>query len=148
MRATPAENRPATPASKGAGEPADTVDALAAMLERIVAERLVCEKLDDPALVQRAERNVLTAVACAADAILADAKALQSAPDKVAAFFDKSATACVAAIDGLHKRAALAAADDFTPGPRGADAQENAISPWGLAAQRWRPGRTDSAGSE
>ena len=118
MRSISAETKPARAATNGE-EPCDeAVAVLDAMLERIAAERAACEKLGDPELAQRAGRNVLTAVACAADAVLADVQMLQSAPDKVAAFFDKSATACVAAIEGLHKRAVLteSAASKFASG--------------------------------
>ena len=134
MRSTPAETKPATPAANGEGQSADAVAALDAMLDRIAAERVACEKLGDPALAQRATRNVLTAVACAADAVLADARTLQSAPDKLGAFFDKSATACIAAIEGLHKRANLAdaAAGEFAPGrPRAADPRLGDYALWG-----------------
>ena len=137
MRATPAETKPATQATNGESQSADVV-LLTAMLDRISAERAACEKLGDPELAQRASRKVLTAVACAADAILADAKTLHSAPEKIAAFFDKSATACVAAIEGLHKRAVLAdpaAADAFAAGrPRVADPLANSYVAWGSTA--------------
>jgi hypothetical protein len=96
-----------------------------------------CEALDDPDLARRAGRKLLAAVACAADALLRDgAKTLHAAPDKVAAFFDKSAAAFVQAIEGLHKRAALidvAALDakQIAPArPRAADPLANAIAAW------------------
>src|SRR5262245_23320951 len=107
MGSISAETTRAAPATNGEKPPDQAAALLDAMLDRIAAERAACEKLGDPELAQRANRNVLTAVACAADAVLADVNTLQSAPEKVAAFFDKSATACVAAIEGLHKRAVL-----------------------------------------
>jgi hypothetical protein len=138
MRATPAETKPATQATNGEGQSADVATLLTAMLDRISAERAACEKLGDPELAQRAGRKMLTAVACAADAILADAKTLHSAPDKVGAFFDKSATACVAAIEGLHKRAVLAdpaAANQLAQAqPRAADPLANSYVAWGSPA--------------
>jgi hypothetical protein len=133
MRTPQPETKP-TPQAAGDETPDDSVAALTAMIERMSAERAACETLGDPALAQRATRKVLTAVACAADAVLADANTLQSAPDKLGAFFDKSATACVAAIEGLHKRADLneAAADAFAPGgPRAADPRLGDYAPWG-----------------
>ena len=132
MRPSPAESKSATQLTNGDGEAAVAV--LNSMLDRIEAERAAGEKLGDPALAQRATRNLLTAVACAADAVLADVNTLQSVPDKVGAFFDKSAPACLAAIEGLHKRAALneAAADTFAPGgPRPADPRLGDYAPWG-----------------
>ena len=134
MRSISAEAKAATPATSGEGDSTESLNVLNAMLDRMEAERAACEKLGDPALSQRATRKVLTAVACAADAVLADAKTLQSAPDKLGAFFDKSATACVAAIEGLHKRTVLneAAADAFAPGgPRAADPRLGDYAPWG-----------------
>jgi hypothetical protein len=119
MRASPAETGSATHDTNGEAQAAAAV--LNRLIERMSAEQAACEKLGDPELARRAGRNLLTAVACAADAILANAQMLQSAPDKVAAFFDKSATACVAAIEGLHKRAVLtdlAAGAARAPGPR------------------------------
>jgi hypothetical protein len=133
MRASPAEAKSATQATDDDGQ-SDSATLLSAMIDRIDAERAACEKLGDPALAQRATRNVLTAVACAADAVLVDAKTLHAAPDKIAAFFDKSATACVAAIEGLHKRADLneAAADAFAPGrPRAGDPRLGDYALWG-----------------
>src|ERR1043166_8322769 len=126
MRA--AETKTATQATDGEG----AVAALHAMLDRIAAERTACEKLGDPQLAQRAGRKLLTAVACAADAVLADVATLQSAPEKLAAFLDKSATACMAAIEGLHKRAMLTeAAGEFTRGSRAADPRRGDYPPWG-----------------
>ena len=136
MRATPAETKLATQATNGESQSADVV-LLTAMLDRISAERVACEKLGDPELAQRASRKVLTAVACAADALLADAKTLHSAPEKIAAFFDKSATACVAAIEGLHKRATLTEAAADAPGrSRAADPLANPHLVWGPAPVR------------
>jgi hypothetical protein len=132
------ETKSATQAANGEGRSADPVAALNEMLDRIAAERAACEKLGDPELAQRAGRKVLTAVACAADALLADAKTLHSAPDKLGAFFDKSATACVAAIEGLHKRAVLAdpaAANQLAQAqPRAADPLANSYVAWGSTA--------------
>ena len=138
MRVISAETKPATRAPGGESQPAEVVDRLDAMLDRISAERAACEKLTDPELAQRANRNLLTAIACAADAVLADAGTLHAAPDKLAAFFDKSATACVAAIEGLHKRAMLteAAAGEFAPG--GARAAEPRLGDYAL----WGPPKT------
>jgi hypothetical protein len=129
MRATPAETRAATPEGQS-----DGAAALDAMLDRISAERAACEKLSDPELAQRAGRNVLAAIACAADAVLADATMLQSAPDKLAGFFEKSAAACIGAIDALHKRAVLteAAANAMAPGrSRVADSRLDDFAVWG-----------------
>jgi hypothetical protein len=134
MRATPAETKPATQATNGEGQFAD-VALLTAMLDRISAERAACEKLGDPELAQRASRKVLTAVACAADALLADAKTLHSAPDKVGAFFDRIAAAFVTAIDGLHKRAVLA---DPAAANQLAQAQPRATHPLAPSLAAWR----------
>jgi hypothetical protein len=132
MRPTRPETKPMSPATDE-GRPDDSADVLIAMIERMSAEQAACAKLGDPALAQRATRKVLTAVACAADAVLADANTLHSAPDKLGAFFDKSATACVAAIEGLHKRADLnEAANEFAPGrPRAGDPRRGDYAPWG-----------------
>jgi hypothetical protein len=133
MRSTP-QAKPTMPAAKGEGESVDVPAGLNEMLDRIAAERAACEKLGDAELMQRAGRNVLTAVACAADAVLADATTLHSAPDKIAAFFDKSAAAYVAAIEGLHKRAALMAAsagDVAAGGMRAADSRLDDYAVWG-----------------
>jgi hypothetical protein len=88
MRATSAEITAAA-ATNGEGQPDATTGLLDAMLDRIAAERDACAKLPDPELARRAGRNVLAAVACAADAILANANLLQSAPEKLAAFLEK-----------------------------------------------------------
>ena len=135
MRATPAEG--SAIADNGEGPPDAAPQLLDAMLERIAAERAACEQLTDPELAQRAGRKVLTAVACAADAVLAGANILQSAPDKLGAFFDKSATACVAAIEGLHKRATLAeaAANGFAPARPAVDPLARSIAAWGDPAR-------------
>jgi hypothetical protein len=126
MRATPAQTK-AMPQAASERKSELSAAVLDAMLERISAERTACERLGDPELAQRAGRKLLTAVACAADAVLADANVLQSAPDKLAAFFEKSATACVAAIEGLHKRAMVSeAAGALAAGPR-----RNEYPPWG-----------------
>jgi hypothetical protein len=117
MRATSAEITAAA-ATNGEGQPDATTRLLDAMLDRIAAERDACEKLPDPELARRAGRNVLAAVACAADAIIANANLLQSAPEKLAAFLEKSAAGYVAAIEGLHKRAVLT---DAAAGGRAAD---------------------------
>jgi hypothetical protein len=131
MRATPAQTKSAAQAA-GERESDPAIAVLNAMLERISAERAACEQLPDPELAQRAGRKLLTAVACAADAVLADANMLQSAPDKLAAFYDKSAAACVAAIEGLHKRAMLAeAVGAFAPGPRATDPRRDDFALWG-----------------
>jgi hypothetical protein len=111
--------------------------ALRECLARLDAAMAACEALDDPDLARRAGRKLLAAVACAADALLRDgAKTLHAAPDKVAAFFDKSAAAFVQAIEGLHKRAALIdvaalEAKEIAPArPRAADPLANAIAAW------------------
>jgi hypothetical protein len=133
------ETKSATQAANGEGRSADPVAALNEMLDRIAAERAACEKLGDPELVQRAGRNMLTAVACAADAVLGDATTLQSAPEKIAAFFDKAAAGYVAAIDGLHKSAALAqaaATHEFAQTqPRAAHPLAPALAAWRSAAR-------------
>jgi hypothetical protein len=103
-------------------------------IERIAAERAACEALGDPELARRAGRKLIAAIACASDAILADEpKILQSAPEKLAAFFDKSAAGYVQAIDGLSKRAALAEATAghgiASARPRAVDAPP-AFPPW------------------
>jgi hypothetical protein len=137
MRSSPAEIKPAMAPTTGEDAATDGASALREMVERIDAERAACEQLGDPELAQRAERKLLTAVACAADAVLGDARTLYSAPDKVGAFFDKSATACVAAIEGLHKRAVLndAAADEFAPGrSRAGEPFAGAYAMWGPPA--------------
>jgi hypothetical protein len=87
----------------------DAVEARDGQIERIVAALAACEKLGDTELARRTGRTLLAVVACATDALLADGgQALQSAPDKFGAYFDKAAAGYVQAIDGLGKRAALA----------------------------------------
>jgi hypothetical protein len=150
MRASPAETK-STPQATGEGRPGDPTAALTEMIERMSAKLNACEAMGDPDLARHTGRTLLAVVACATDALLRDGGvALQSAPDKFGAFFDKAAAGYVQAIEGLHKRAALAdlaATDAFAPGgPRRAD--PTAISPWGLAAQRWRAERTASPDRE
>ncbi|HXW26059.1 MAG TPA: hypothetical protein VEK73_15050, partial [Xanthobacteraceae bacterium] len=96
-------------------------------------------------LVRHAGRKLIAAAACAADALLRDGAAgLHAAPDKVAAFFDKTAAGFLAAIEGLHKRAALMEAAalearDITPGrPRPADPLAGAIAAWADTSPRLR----------
>jgi hypothetical protein len=121
MRATPAQTK-AMPQAASERKSELSAAVLDAMLERISAERTACERLGDPELAQRAGRKLLTAVACAADAVLADANVLQSAPPR-----RLLATACVAAIEGLHKRAMVSeAAGALAAGPR-----RNEYPPWG-----------------
>jgi hypothetical protein len=134
MRST-SEAKPAMPAAKGEGESADAPAVLGEMLDRIAAERAACEKLGDPELMQRAGRNMLTAVACAADAVLADATTLHSAPEKIAAFFDKAAAGYVQAIEGLHRRAARA---DAAAANELAQTQPRATHPLAPALAAWR----------
>jgi hypothetical protein len=132
MRSISAETKPATAAANGEGQPGDITTLLDAMLDRISAERVACEKLGDAELAQRAGRNVLTAVSCAADAVLGDAGTLHSAPDKVGAFFDKAAAGFVQAIDGLHKRAALMdVTRESAPGGARVDPRQSDYAMWG-----------------
>jgi hypothetical protein len=100
----------------------------------MMCELAACEKLGDPELARHAGRILLAAVACAADALLADGgKALQAAPDKFGAFFDKAAAGYVQAIDGLTKRAALAQAAG-----NGCAAARNVADPPTPAYPPWR----------
>ena len=110
----------------------DASDARADRIERIMRELAACEKLDDPELARRAGRILLAVVACATDALLADGgQALQAAPDKFGAYFDKAATGYVQAIDGLAKRAALAQAAGSGGAARNvADPPNNAYPSW------------------
>jgi hypothetical protein len=136
MRSTPPETKSTPQATTGEETLPDSATALSEMIERMAAERAACEKLGDPELAQRAGRKVLTAVACAADALLADAKTLHSAPDKLGAFFDKAAAGYVQAIDGLHKRAVLA--DPAAAGNQLAQAQPRATHPLAPSLAAWR----------
>jgi hypothetical protein len=116
----------------------DAGDARADQIDRIMRELAACEKLGDPELACHAGRILLAVVACAADALLADGgKALQAAPDKFGAFFDKAAAGYVQAIDGLAKRAALAeAAGNGCAGARNvADPPTPAYPLWRSAAR-------------
>jgi hypothetical protein len=119
----------------------DATDARADQVDRIMREVDACEKLGDAELARRTGRTLLAVVACATDALLADGgKALQSAPDKFGAFFDKAACGYVHAIDGLAKRAALADAAAAANGtaharPRAEDPLARSIVAWGRAAR-------------
>ena len=115
MRSTPAATRRQGPPSDGSGGPPapagqDPQDptAPARHLQRIEAALAACDAMDDIALARHAGRKLLAALACGADALLRDgAGTLHSAPDKVAAFFDKAAAGFAATIEGLHRRAVL-----------------------------------------
>lgn len=116
----------------------DVVDARAEQIERIVAALAACEKLGDTELARRTGRILLAVVACATDTLLADGgHALQSAPDKFGAFFDKAAAGYVQAIDGLAKRAALAhaAVDNGAAARNVADPPCAAYPSWRSAAR-------------
>ena len=113
----------------------EAVDAGADRIERMMRELAACEKLGDAELARRTGRILLAVVACATDALLADGGvALQAAPDKFGAFFDKAAAGYVQALDGLARRAALAeaAADG------GAAARPRAEDPLALSIAAWR----------
>jgi hypothetical protein len=109
-------------------------------LDRIIAELAACEAKGDNELTRHAGRKLLAVMACAADALLLDGgKTLQAAPDKVGAFFEKSAAGFVQALDGLHKRAALTEAvheanDMVGARPRVDDPLAAAIAAWGSSA--------------
>jgi hypothetical protein len=116
----------------------DAGDARAEQIDRIMRELAACEKLGDPELARHAGRILLAVLASTTDALLADGgKALQSAPDKFGAFFDKAAAGYVQAIDGLTKRAALAeAAGNGCAGARNvADPPTTAYPLWRSAAR-------------
>ena len=109
-------------------------------LDRIIGELAACEAMGDGELTRHAGRKLLAAVAGAADALLLDGgRTLQAAPDKVAAFFDKTTAGFVAAIEGLHKRtvlmqtAALEASEIVPARPRRPDPLAGAIAAWGEA---------------
>jgi len=121
------EDGPTEPASPDAG------DARSDQIDRIMREFAACEKLGDSELARHTGRILLAVVGCAADALLADGgRALQSAPDKFGAFFDKAAAGYVQAIDGLAKRAALAeaAGNGFAAAPRAEDPLARSIAAW------------------
>jgi len=123
------EDGPAEAARPHAG------DARTDQIDRIMRELAACEKLGDPELARRTGRILLAVVACAADALLADGgKALQAAPDKFGAFFDKAAAGYVQAIDGLAKRAVLAQAAG-----NGCAVARNVADPPTPTYPPWRP---------
>lgn len=125
------DDGPAAPAP-----PTDDVAARAEQIERIMRELAACETLGDPELARHTGRRLLAVVACATDALLADGgQALQGAPDKFGAFFDKAAAGYVQAIDGLAKRAALA---DAAAGNGFAQAQPGATHPLAPSIAAWR----------
>jgi len=130
------------PCKPGASvEPAnpDASDARTEQIDRLVRELAACEKLDDAELARRTGRALLAVIACAADALLADGgQALQGAPDKFGAFFDKAAAGYVQAIDGLAKRADLAqqaAGNGFAAARNVADPPLPAYPAWQAAAR-------------
>ena len=127
-------NPPAKPAGSAEDTSPDAIDARDEQIARIAAELAACERLGDPELARHTGRKLLAVVACATDALLNDGgQALQAAPDKFGAFFDKAATGYVQAIDGLAKRAALARA----AGNGGAGAR-NVADPPTDACPTWR----------
>jgi hypothetical protein len=106
------------------------------LIQLVEAAMCACEQLDDPALARHTGRKLLAVVACAADELLRDGgQALRAAPDKFGAFFDKAAAGYVQAIEGLHKRVAVAevgsvAGSDFAPyRPRASNPLANAWDP-------------------
>jgi hypothetical protein len=131
------------PAAVDGGAPAERAGDLSAPehLDRIIAELAACEAKGDNELTRHAGRKLLAVMACAADALLLDGgKTLQAAPDKVGAFFEKSAAGFLATLDGLHKRialteaAALAASDIVPARSRADDPLAGAIAAWGSPA--------------
>jgi hypothetical protein len=123
-----------------AAKPGDSAEAahreaIEAQIARIAAAMAACEMLGDTDLARRTGRTLLAVVACATDALLADGgQALQTAPDKFGAFFDKAAAGYVQAIDGLAKGAALAeaAGNGFAAArPRAEDPLARSIAAWG-----------------
>ena len=115
----------------------DASDARAEQIDRMMRALAACEKLGDPELARHAGRSLLAVVACAADALLADGgAALNGAPDKFGAFFDKAAAGYVQAIDGLAKRAALA---EVAAGNGIAQAQRRVTDPPVPTFAAWRP---------
>jgi hypothetical protein len=125
---------PGKPGGAAEATSLDAIDARTERIERIAAAMAACEKLGDCDLARRAGRALLAAAACAADALLADGgAALNAAPDKFGAFFDKAAAGYVQAIDGLAKRAALAeeAGNGFADGrPCVEDPLARSIEAW------------------
>ena len=114
----------------------DAGDARADQIDRIMRELAACEKLGDPELARRTGRILLAVLACATDALLAGGKALQAAPDKFGAFFDKAAAGYVQAIDGLAKRAALAeVGNGLAAGRQHLDFLAPSIAAWGAQAR-------------
>lgn len=104
--------------------------------QQLDAAMRACEQLDDPALARHTGRTLLAVVGCATDALLRDGGvALQAAPDKFGAFFDKAAAGYVQAIDGLHKRAGLM---DAAAGNQLAQAQPRATHPLAPSLAAWR----------
>jgi hypothetical protein len=106
-------------------------------LEMIDAAMAACDTMGDVALARHAGRKLLAALACGADALLRDgAGTLHSAPDKVAAFFDKAAAGFATTIEGLHKRAvllepaAIGAQEMTAAPPRLFDPLAGAIAAW------------------
>ena len=117
MRSNQASGRRPADHTDGSGEAPREIDPWADAIERIAADLKACEALGDDELARRAGRKLLAAVGVAADALLCDGgKGLQTAPDKIGAFFDKSAAGFVQAVEGMHRRAVLAQAGDaFEP---------------------------------
>ena len=110
-------------------------DASDARVDRIMRELAACEKLGDAELARRTGRILLAVVACTTDTLLADGgQALQGAPDKFGAYFDKAAAGYVQAIDGLAKRATLAQAAN-----NGCAAARNVADPPTPVYPPWRP---------
>jgi hypothetical protein len=142
MRSIQDSDSPPRKPNDGSAAPAapGDADARAEQIARIAAEMTACEKLGDPELALHTGRKLLAAVACATDALLADGgHALQAAPDKFGAYFDKAAAGYVQAIDGLAKRAALADAaatgNGLAPARRVTDPPLPAFPPWRPAAR-------------
>jgi hypothetical protein len=144
MRSTPpATKRQGPPIDGSGGPPAPAGDDPTVQLrhlQRIEAAMAACDAMGDSELARHAGRKLLAALACGADALLLDgAGTLHSAPDKVAAFFDKAAAGFAATIEGLHKRAVLLEAAAGHPatlasrGPLALDAREITAAPPRLA---------------
>jgi hypothetical protein len=110
--------------------------AVDAFLARLETALKACEALGDDELTRHTGRKILAVAACAAEELLRDGgQALRAAPDKVGAFFDRIAAGYVQAIEGLHKRVAVAeagsvAGSDFAPyRPRASNPLANAWDP-------------------
>lgn len=130
------------PAAVDGRAPAERAGDLSAPehLDRIIAEFAACAAMGDVDLARQAGRKLLAVMACAADALLLDGgQTLRAAPDKVGAFFEKSAAGFVQTLDGLHKRAAQMEAvheanDMVGARPRVDDPLAAAIAAWGSSA--------------